>query len=198
MIESIDKRAVAPRRIPIHHKGISHGLPIPQGLIFAEEKIEFSDSSVKLFQGKGKAVREIAFADVSAIHGFSNMTAVDETGQTFDTHMCRIAPRKGRAITICSTTFPRNGPGHRQVATNNAVGYIKFIDRIKRDVAGANPEAVLIDGHRLASVMGYFVAAVSIGVLGLAAVAAFSGNSSITETWPLLLVGGLIGLVFAP
>ncbi|MEP3479946.1 MAG: hypothetical protein ABJZ55_11915 [Fuerstiella sp.] len=169
-----------------------------RGSWFDEERIELTASAVKLFRDNRKAKCTIPFASVSKIHGFSNMTAMSEHGQRFETHMCRIVPKKGPAIIVCSSSFIRHGSGNRQVATDNAEAYIRLIERLKNDIASANPDAVLIAGNRIASVMGACVATAAIDSLALTVALPFSGKPSLKEAWPLMLVAGLVCLVFFP
>lgn len=169
-----------------------------RGALTGDERIEITDTSVKLFKGKGKAKREIEFADINKINGFSNMSAWDESGGKFEAHICCLVPKRGRGITLCSSSHIRMGTGQRQVATNNAEKYIKIIDEIKRRVADANPGAMLVTGNIVASIMGYICSLGGLGMIGLLAYAALFGRKSLSEIWPLLLVGTFVGLIFIP
>lgn len=169
-----------------------------RGALTGDERIETTDRLVKLFKGKGKARREIAFADIQKIYGFSNMSAWDEDGGTFETHITQLTPKKGRGIRICSSSYIRNGTNHRQVAKNNAEKYIKVLDEIKCRVSEANPDAMLVSGNIVASVMGYVCSLAGLAMIGLCVADVFYGPKPLSRTWPLLLVGMLIGLIFIP
>lgn len=169
-----------------------------RGALTGDERIEITDTTVKRFKGKGEARLAIAFTDVKEIHEYSNMSMRDESGGTFESHITRIVPNRGWAMTIYSTSFMSNGTNHRQVAVNHAEKYIKVLDTIKQRVANANPDAVLVSGNRIASVMGYICSFAGIAMLGFCAAAVLFGRQPFSKTWPLLLVGSLVGLIFTP
>lgn len=163
-----------------------------------DEKIEITSSAVKYFKGNGGAKREITFADIKEIHGFSNMSAYDEKGERFGTHMIKLTPKKGRSIVVCSCTFIKHGTGYRQVAKNHADRYIKVLIEIKKRVADANPDAVLVDGNLAASIGGYVCAMMGIGLLVMIVVGTLFSRKPVSDNWHILLIVVLFGLIFIP
>lgn len=165
-----------------------------RGWLTGDECIELTETSVKLFKGKGPARREVPLKDIREIHGFSNMLAYDENGESFPTHMCRLVPRKGLSISICSSYWLRMGSQNRQIADDRSTSYLKFCHEIQRRVAAANPDAVLVQGNWGASIMGGLLSLICLGLVALLLGGAFFSGKPLTDAWPVLLPGGLFAV----
>ena len=167
-----------------------------RGLVTGDEKIEVTSSAVKYFKGKGAAKREISFADVKAIQGFSNMSADNEKGERFALHMVKLVPKMGRSIVFGSSSFIRNAGRHRQVAKDQSAQYIKILLKIKERVAEANPDAILVDGNLLASILAYACSLIGICVIAVTVFGSLFWRTPIGEEWLFLLGLGLFSLMF--
>jgi hypothetical protein len=163
-----------------------------RGWLTGDERIELTDTSVKLFKGKGPARRQIALKDIRQIHGFSNMLAWDEDGRAFPTHMTRLVPRSGLAVSICSSYWLRMGTGNRQVAQDHSKSYQKVLHELQRRVAAANPDAVQVEGNLGAVIMGYLLSLISLAVAVLLVGGAFYSGKPLLKIWPVALIGGFI------
>lgn len=169
-----------------------------RGPIYDDERIEVTRSSLKYFNGAGAAKREVAFSDIKALHGFSNMSAYNEKGEPFETHMIKLVPKTGRSIVVCSSTFKRHGSGYRQVAEDNSKQYIRLLIEIKKNICAANPDALLVEGNLIAAILGYLCALLGLGLLLAVVFMTLSSPAAISEGWPIILLVVVFCLVFIP
>lgn len=154
--------------------------------------VESTHWSVKLVNSQGRTLREIPYTDVKEIDEFTGISALDERGQRFTIHLCRVVPKFGRSINFQSSSFLEFG-GKRQVARNQFSDFERLKQVIREEALDANPDVKIVLGERLTCRIGYGMIAVGMAIVALITYA----DSQQAEAAPVATAIGA-GVFFSP
>jgi len=171
-------------------------LTFRRGPFFSERSVTLNDESIRLHAAQGKMLREIAWDNVASIHWYAGVTALDEAGNRFPILHYRIVPRRGRSIALISSYYLRPGPGKLKIAKNHNEQCEQLMTTIQHRAATHSPDAHLVTGSRMTSVLGYALAVLCVVLLGLVVYATIASGRPLSDTWQLLAFTAAAGLFF--
>lgn len=161
-----------------------------KGPIFGESIVEYTFNSVRCLNADGRVKREIWFSNIKELHEFTGISAINERGQRFTIHLCRVVPNFGRSINFQSSSFLEPGPRSKQIARNQFSNFDRLKRAIRERAADANPDVKVVLGEKLTCWIGYATIGIGLAIIGLIAYVARHTDPIATA------IGG--GLFFSP